>query len=180
VGSGPGLSTGWISADFGGIDQADRLVIGSGYGGKSVIATHKYNLTDWGGALLLNPLGGNVGIGTANPSQKLAVNGTILAKKVKVSQSAADWPDYVFDSSYSLPSLDSVSTFIQANKHLPDIPSAATVEKDGHDLGEVQKQLLKKVEELTLYVIELKKNDEAQKKENELLRKEMELLKKRK
>jgi hypothetical protein len=104
---------------------------------------------------------GNIGIGTANPSQKLAVNGTVLAKKVKVSQSAADWPDYVFDSSYQLPSLDSVSTFIQTNKHLPDIPSAATVEKDGHDLGEVQKLLLKKMEEMTLYMIQQQKEIES-------------------
>lgn len=100
---------------------------------------------------------GNIGIGTTNPSQKLAVNGTILAKKVKVSQAATDWPDYVFDSSYQLPSLDSVSSFIQVNKHLPDMPSAAIVEKGGHDLGEVQKLLLKKLEELTLYAIEQNK-----------------------
>ena len=95
---------------------------------------------------------GNVVIGTTNSQgYKLSVNGAMRTKKVVVTQTG--WPDYVFDSSYQLPSLDSVSSFIQANKHLPDMPSAATVEKDGHDVGEVQKQLLKKVEEMTLYMI---------------------------
>ncbi|MBN9300142.1 MAG: hypothetical protein J0I41_24300 [Filimonas sp.] len=116
---------------------------------------------------------GNVGIGTVNPTQKLAVNGTVLAKKVKVSQAASDWPDYVFDSSYQLPALDSVSSFIQVNKHLPDMPSAAAVEKDGHDVGEVQKQLLKKVEELTLYVIAMNKENATLKKNNESLQNEV-------
>lgn len=111
-------------------------------------------------SLALNPVAGYVGINTIHPTQALSVNGTVLARKVRVSQSASDWPDYVFDSSYQLPTLDSVSSFIQANKHLPDMPSAAVIEKDGHDLGEVQKQLLKKVEELTLYIIEQNKRIE--------------------
>lgn len=111
---------------------------------------------------------GNIGIGVQSPSDRLTVNGNIRTRKVIVTQTG--WPDYVFDSSYQLPSLDSVSSFIQVNKRLPDMPSAAVVEKDGHDLGEVQKQLLKKVEELTLYVIELKKENEAQQKEINLLK----------
>ncbi|MBN9295453.1 MAG: hypothetical protein J0I41_00510 [Filimonas sp.] len=102
---------------------------------------------------------GNVGIGTLKPSSKLAVNGIILAKRVRVSQSASDWPDYVFNKSYPLASLDSVEAFINDNKHLPGIPSATTVEKEGHDLGEMQKAMLQKIEELTLYVIELKKEN---------------------
>lgn len=106
---------------------------------------------------------GNVGVGTTNPTDKLAVNGNIRSKKVIVTQTG--WPDYVFDSSYQLPSLDSVSSFIQVNKHLPDMPSAATVEKDGHDLGEVQKLLLKKMEEMTLYMIEQNKKIASQDKE---------------
>ncbi|MEX6688861.1 hypothetical protein QTN47_15240 [Danxiaibacter flavus] len=109
------------------------------------------------GNVNIAPAVGKVGIGTTSPTEKLSVNGTVLAKKVRVSQAAADWPDYVFDSSYELPSLVSVSSFVKENKHLPEMPSALTIEKDGHDLGEVQKLLLKKVEELTLYVIELEK-----------------------
>ncbi|MBN9300143.1 MAG: hypothetical protein J0I41_24305 [Filimonas sp.] len=137
-------------------------------------------------SLYLNPVGnsffnsGNVGIGTTNPTQKLSVDGTILAKKVKVSQASADWPDYVFDSSYQLPSLDSVSSFIQLNKHLPDMPSAVVVEKDGHDLGEVQKLLLKKMEEMTLYMIELKKENKILANKVDSQQAEIELLKENK
>ena len=103
---------------------------------------------------------GNIGVGTTKPTEKLAVNGTVLAKKIRVSQSASDWPDYVFDSSYQLPSLEFVSTFIQSNKHLPDMPPASVIEKEGQDLGEVQKLLLKKMEEMTLYMIDISKENE--------------------
>ncbi|MBN9300163.1 MAG: hypothetical protein J0I41_24405 [Filimonas sp.] len=109
---------------------------------------------------------GSVGIGTEDTkAYKLAVNGTAIFTKVVV-KNYSNWPDYVFDSSYQLPSLDSVFSFIQVNKHLPDIPSAATVEKDGHDLGEVQKQLLKKVEEMTLYMIAQEKRIQQLEEEN--------------
>jgi hypothetical protein len=111
--------------------------------------------------LALNPDGGYVGIGTTNPTQKLSVDGTVLAKKVKVSQSATDWPDYVFDSSYQLTPLYQVEKYIQQNKHLPEVPSAAEVKKDGIDLGDNQAVLLKKIEELTLYIIEQNKKLEA-------------------
>ena len=110
---------------------------------------------------------GNVAIGSKdNYGYKLSVNGTALFTKAVV-KNFNNWPDYVFDSSYQLPSLDSVAQFIQENKHLPEIPSASVVEKDGHDLGEVQKLLLKKVEELTLYVIEQDKRIKELKTENE-------------
>jgi hypothetical protein len=97
---------------------------------------------------------GNVGIGAINPFEhRLAVNGSAIFNKVVV-KNYSSWPDYVFEPTYQLPSLDSVSAFIKENKHLPEMPSAAAVEKDGHDLGEVQKLLVKKVKELMLYVIE--------------------------
>ncbi|MEX6690312.1 hypothetical protein QTN47_22570 [Danxiaibacter flavus] len=112
---------------------------------------------------------GNVGIGSIKPTEKLSVNGTVLAKKVRVSQAASDWPDYVFDSSYNLPSLDAVSSFIRDNKHLPEMPSVSVVEKEGHDLGEVQKLLLKKVEELTLYVIKQDDKIKALSQQNALM-----------
>ena len=120
-----------------------------------------------------------MGIGTISPVEKLSVDGNILAKKVRVSVASTDWPDYVFDSSYNLLSLDAVSSFIKENKHLPEMPSSLTVEKDGHDLGEVQKLLLKKVEELTLYVIELKKMNGRQQMFIEAQGKRIELLEKR-
>jgi len=106
---------------------------------------------------------GNVGIGTTNPgTSRLAVEGTIAARKVKVT-SANPWPDYVFHTDYQLPSLSALEAFILENKHLPDLPTAGQV-KDGVDLGEVNRLLVQKVEELTLYLIEVNKQNDILKK----------------
>lgn len=112
---------------------------------------------------------GNVGIGTtlANNTNgyKLAVNGKIGAKDVQVETSSTTWPDYVFAPGYNLPSLEQVEKFIQENKHLENVPSAAEIEKDGHKLGEMDRILLMKLEELTLYIIQQQKEiDELKKK----------------
>lgn len=112
---------------------------------------------------------GNVGIGTAlatNPNNyKLAVNGLIGAKEVKVENTSTAWPDYVFASDYKLKPLDELELYIQVNKHLPEIPSATEIAEKGHALGEMNSLLLKKVEELTLYIIDLKKEVDALKNE---------------
>ncbi|MFL9483961.1 hypothetical protein ACI6Q2_14375, partial [Chitinophagaceae bacterium LWZ2-11] len=114
----------------------------------------------------LNHLG-SFGIGTTTPgSYKLAVEGKLGARKVVVTQ-AANWPDYVFDSSYNLPALAQVEQFIKDNKHLPDVPSAKEVTDRGLDVGDNQAVLLKKIEELTLYMIEQNKKMDEMKKENE-------------
>jgi hypothetical protein len=94
---------------------------------------------------------GAVGIGTANPKATLAVNGEMLAKKVRVT--GKDWADYVFESSYQLPSLPQVECFIMKHKHLPDVPSAKEVRKNDLDLGQNQVILLQKIEEMILYLI---------------------------
>ncbi len=109
---------------------------------------------------------GNVGIGTTTPGNKLEVNGKVRSKEVIVE--ATGWPDYVFEADYDLPTLAEIEAFIKANKHLPDVPSAEQVEEQGQHIGEIQKQLLKKMEEMTLYMIELKKENELLKKEKEV------------
>lgn len=97
---------------------------------------------------------GQLGIGTFNPAYKFSVNGTIRSKEIVVESL---WADYVFNENYKLPSLDEVEKFIQQNKHLPNIPSAKEVEENGLHLGDTQKKIMEKIEELTLYVIEQNK-----------------------
>ena len=113
---------------------------------------------------------GNVGVGTISPDEKLTVNGKIHATSIKI-ESTVPTPDYVFENSYQLLSLEEIKAYIDKNKHLPEVPSAKEIEKNGIDVGEMNMLLLKKVEELTLYVIELKKRDQIQQAEIELLMK---------
>lgn len=101
------------------------------------------------GSLVLTAAG-NVGIGTTSPANKLDVCGTIRAKEVVVQ---TGWCDYVFDKEYKLPSLNEVESYITQNKHLPDVPSATEVEGKGVQVAQMDSILIKKVEELTLYVI---------------------------
>ena len=89
---------------------------------------------------------------------KLTVNGKVRAHAVKVYTT---WADYVFGDNYILPPLSEVENYIKQNGHLKDIPSAEEVEKNGIELGEMNKLLLQKIEELTLYTIELKKEIEV-------------------
>jgi hypothetical protein len=116
---------------------------------------------DWYHRMYIHP-NGNVGIGTTNPDSKLAVNGTIHSTAVRVDLTG--FADYVFKPRYILPSLTSVKAFIDKNQHLPEIPSEKEVIENGLDLGEMNKLLVKKVEELTLYAIESERKNEAQQK----------------
>ena len=95
---------------------------------------------------------GYVGIGTTTPREALSVNGNIRSQQVKVEIS--NWPDFVFTKEYKLPSLLEVKNYIDQNHHLPDVPSEQEVKDNGLNLGEINKTLTKKVEELTLYAIE--------------------------
>lgn len=97
---------------------------------------------------------GNMGIGTTNyaTGYKLSVNGKIAAEEILVDL-AGDWPDYVFSEDYKLPSLYELKTSIKKEGHLPGIPSATEVKDNGVLLGDMNKMLLEKVEQLTLYII---------------------------
>ncbi|WP_461639625.1 hypothetical protein [Labilibaculum euxinus] len=102
---------------------------------------------------------GHLGILTPASDYPLDVNGTIRAKEIKVE---ANWADFVFKEDYSLRNLTEVEEFIIENGHLPDIPSEKEVESEGVLLGEMNSKLLQKIEELTLYVIEMHRTIEQQ------------------
>jgi hypothetical protein len=102
---------------------------------------------------------------------RLYVNGGILTTKVKVANYCSiAWADYVFDEDYKLRPLHEVEAFVKQNKHLPNIPSGNEIEKSGLDLAEMQSKQMEKIEELTLYLIEMKKEIETIKKENAALK----------
>lgn len=180
--------------------STDKAVFGT-YSG------HDVALAPYRAVALIVKVGGNVGIGTNTPAEKLDVMGSVYANdkifigtrgdgtpvnpalttaqlgshKLFVNGSAiftkavvkltTNWPDYVFESKYKLPSLSDVESYLMINKHLPDVPSAIEVKENGIDLGDNQTILLKKVEELTLYMIDLNKKVEKLAKENEELKK---------
>jgi len=116
---------------------------------------------------------GSVGIGTNNPNARLhltgnmmigsgtpavgyllSVNGKIVSEELKV-QLNQNWPDYVFNGDYQLASIDEMKSFIERNRHLKNIPSAKQVETDGILVGDMQKRMMEKIEELSLYIIQL-------------------------
>lgn len=144
-------------------------------------AYRKPNTSNGGGHLILQTNGstgivttgaGNVGIGTSSPTAKLhvsstvmigsgspasgyllSVNGKIIAEEVRVELDAT-WPDYVFAKHYDLPSLTKLEKFISTHKHLPNIPSAGEIKQEGVNLGDMNRRLLEKIEELTLYILQ--------------------------
>ena len=120
-----------------------------------------------------NYIGGSLCIGTTNPNTyQLAVNGSAIFTKAVVKL-FANWPDYVFKKDYLMPSLDSLAAYIRANNHLPDMPSAEEIKDKGIDVGANQAALLKKIEELTLYLIRQNDIQQAQQQEIELLKKKV-------
>lgn len=109
----------------------------------------------WGELAIQND-GGSVRIGNvALPSgYRFGVKGKAICEELKV-QLSGNWPDYVFNKNYKLKSFDELRQFISQNNHLPNIPAAAEVEKNGIEVGDMQKRMMEKIEELTLYVLQL-------------------------
>lgn len=132
--------------------------------------------TGWTSRLFVN-YDGNIGIGTQSPTSKLdvqgeikahslsingdltgntlAINGKITAKEVEVTLDG--WPDYVFSEDYTLSPLSDVEEFIKQNKHLPGVPTEKEINEEGLSLGQMNKLMMEKIEELTLYIIDLEK-----------------------
>ena len=119
-------------------------------------------------------VGGKIRIGAVASTPgtyKLYVKDGILTEKVKVAIDAtANWSDYVFAKGYKLKPLNELDAFIKKNKHLPGVPSAEEMVKEGLDVATMDAKLLEKIEELTLYVIELKKEVEKLKKDQNTLK----------
>jgi hypothetical protein len=135
----------------------------------SVYANDKIFIGTRGDGTLANPALTTTQLGGGH---KLFVNGSAIFTKAVVRLTGT-WPDYVFEPTNKLPTLAEVEAYIAKHKHLEGVPSASEVKEKGIDLGDNQTILLKKVEELTLYMIELNKKVEVLAKENEALKKKV-------
>ncbi len=174
-------------------DQEMLIINGYGEGTKHVkigVSDVGYGAPGWGYLEISSPLvnyadkivlqghgnsyidisGGNFGIGTSNPTAKLTVAGKILAEEIEI---IADVPesDFVFDDNYQLKSLSELEKYIIENKHLPEVPSAADFKTNGYKVGEMDDMLLRKIEELTLYIIDQQKQINKLNEENIELKK---------
>lgn len=119
-------------------------------------------LNNNGGTISMNNLAGSVIIGGTVPATGylLSVDGKVICEELKVQMSGS-WPDYVFADDYKLMSIYELEQSIKQNNHLPGIPSAKEIEAEGLEVGEMQKMMMEKIEELTLYIIELQKQIDA-------------------
>jgi hypothetical protein len=139
---------------YGLFGYADALSI---VGGGNSSGNRKIRLWAEGGTTLGGNgiVEGNLSVGTSSTplGYRMSVDGKIIAEELRIQNSIV-WPDYVFDTQYKLPTLDYIAAFINANHHLPDVPSAKEVEAQGIAVSEMQAVLLRKIEELTLLLIE--------------------------
>ncbi len=179
--NGSGTVTNWYSY-IGNLNNSGTGTVTNAYGlyiqpfGGNITNKYGVYIND---ATANNYFGGTLCIGTTNPQgYSLAVNGPAIFTKAVVKLHA-NWPDYVFDPAYKLPSLQSVEKYIQQNHHLPGLPDAQQIQEQGIDLGDNQSLLLKKVEELTLYIISQQKQIEALREETKQVEALKALLKKK-
>jgi hypothetical protein len=172
--NGAGSVTNWYSF-IGNVNNSGTGTVTNGYGlyiqpfGGNITNKYGVYIAD---AVANNYFGGTLSIGTTTTQgYQLAVNGSAIFTRAVVKL-FSNWPDNVFDKDYKLPSLNEVKKYIQANNHLPELPPADSVSQNGIDLGSNQTILVKKIEELTLYVIQQKEQLDRQQKEIEALKKQ--------
>ena len=138
------------------------------------------NWKDQDGYLYNNSTNGVVINGSGLEGNSLIVKGGILSKEVNVKvEGSESWPDYVFKPSYKRMTLDEVEKFININGHLPNVASATEMAATGNNLNKTDIKLLEKVEELTLYLLEMKKANEVQNAEIQNLKKQVKSLRKK-
>jgi hypothetical protein len=156
----------WHTGD--GNNPGQALLVSNGYGASygfyQVFGVYGNN---FGVSYLTVQDNGRVGIGTTNPQHLLHVAGTIGAEEILVTSTGAD---YVFQPGYRLRPLSEVAQYIEANHHLPDIPSADEVKQKGMGVGDMQAKLLAKIEELTLHMIQADDRNNRLEKQNQDLR----------
>ncbi|MBG6132755.1 hypothetical protein IWQ47_004415 [Aquimarina sp. EL_43] len=132
------------------------------------VSDHDFGIMTKGKEKIMIKTNGNVGIGTTSPDSKLTVKGKIHAEEVKIDLSVPA-PDYVFTKAYDLLTIEEVQQHIKEKGHLPNVPSATEMEKNGVELGVMNMKLLEKIEELTLYTIAQEKQLKEQQKVNKAL-----------
>jgi hypothetical protein len=117
---------------------------------------------------------GNIAIGeNFATGYKLSVDGKVICEEVRVTMQN-EWPDYVFNDNYNLLSIDEFEKSLKKNRHLPGIPSAQEVaDKGGYHVGDLQKKMLEKIEELSLYILELNNRVKTLEEENRKLKEKM-------
>ncbi|PWK21423.1 hypothetical protein LV89_03716 [Arcicella aurantiaca] len=165
------------------VDGSGNVVLVALAGGATTTATNPIAESTWknaDGYLYNNSTNGVVINGAGLDGNALIVKGGVLSKEVNVKvEGAESWPDYVFKPSYKRMSLEEVDKFIAINGHLPNVPSATEMASTGNNLNKTDIKLLEKVEELTLYLLEMKKANDAQSAEIQSLKKQMSKLRKK-
>ncbi len=167
-------ATGWFNGTYGGGMYMEdntwvRIYNNKQFYSSNIIRTDGELQAGPNGNRMVVKVGGNVGIGTINPDEKLTVKGKIHAEEVRIDLQVP--ADYVFEkyytgnsllkSNYIMPTLSEVEKFTKVNNHLPDVPSAKEIKEKGLQVGEMSNILLQKIEEMTLYIIEQNKRIEA-------------------
>ena len=164
------------------VDGSGNVVLVALAGGVTTTATNPVAESTWknaDGYLYNNSTNGVVINGAGLDGNALIVKGGVLSKEVNVKvEGAESWPDYVFKPSYKRMSLEEVEKFISINGHLPNVASASEMAVTGNNLNKTDIKLLEKVEELTLYLLDMKKANDAQSAEIQSLKNQMNKLKK--